>query len=212
MKTKRKMKSLILLVPAALFATVNAASQGKGDENRGGGSATEAIPPIAFFVHPPEPVCAHPDVPKELHFGKEQGKLYADEEMDEFKELGYEKRMPYRAGHSFTRWVKKFWDTKRGYFGQLPNGQRGLTYPGLASYVPNLSKVCVSSEAVIEEKLAEWERAKRPQLLIAGENDGDMGYCRCGECLKMDVPVENTSAPAAMNIPKLGFLCLFLLI
>ena len=153
-------------------------------------SKATSIPPIAFFVHPSDPACAHPDVPKELHFGKEQGKRHADEEMDEFTALGYEKRMPYRAGHSFTRWVKKFWDTKREYFGQLPNGQRGLTYPGLASYVPNLSKVCVSSEAVIDEKLAEWERAKCPELLIAGENDGDMGYCRCSECLKMDAPVE----------------------
>ena len=29
------------------------------------------IPPISFLAHTPVPVCAHPDVPKELHFGKE---------------------------------------------------------------------------------------------------------------------------------------------
>ena len=192
MKTKRKMKRLILLVPVALFATVNTASQGKDDANRGGGSATDTIPPIAFFVHPSEPACVHPDVPNELHFDKGQGKLYADEEMDEFTALGYEKRMPYRAGHSFVAWIKyrNLHKKRPELFGMLPNGQRSLSYPGLASYVPNLSKVCVSNEAVIDEKIAEWERAKCPEILMSGENDGDMGYCRCSGCLKLDVPVE----------------------
>ena len=150
------------------------------------------IPPISFFAHSAAPVCAHPDVPKELHFGKEQGKLYADEEMDEFTALGYEPRMPYRAGHSFVAWIKyrNLHKKRPELFGMLPNGQRSLSYPGLASYVPNLSKVCVSNEAVIDEKIAEWERAKCPEILMSGENDGDMGYCRCSGCLKLDVPVE----------------------
>jgi len=52
---------------------------------------TPSLPPISVLAHTPVPVCAHPDVPKELHFGKEQGKRYADEEMNEFTALGYEK-------------------------------------------------------------------------------------------------------------------------
>ena len=43
---------------------------------------TPSLPPISVLAHTPVPVCAHPDVPKELHFGKEQGKRYADEEMN----------------------------------------------------------------------------------------------------------------------------------
>jgi hypothetical protein len=148
------------------------------------------IPEIRAMRCPSYITCRNANVPKEFWFDKKKGEELCSEEIKEFKLLGYEERMPYRAGHSFTRWVKKFWDTHREYFGLLPNGQRGLTYKGLPSYVPNLSKVCVSNEAVIDEKIAEWERAKCPELLIAGENDGDMGYCRCSECLKLDVPVE----------------------
>lgn len=148
------------------------------------------IPEIRVFKDYGPPSCVSSMVPAELRFGKDEGALIHAREQAWWKSLGYKEKMPYHSGHSFTRWAKKHWDTHREYFGLLPNGQRGLTYPGLPSWLPKLSKVCVSSEAVINEKLAEWERAKCPELLVAGENDGDMGYCRCEKCMKMDAPVE----------------------
>ena len=134
--------------------------------------------------------CVSGFVPKELRFGAEEAAALHAREQKEWKALGYVEKMPYHAGHSFTRWANSYWDSHREYFGLLPNGQRGLTYPGLPSWLPKLSKVCVANEAVIDAKIEEWKRAKCPELLVAGENDGDMGYCRCDKCLKLDAPVE----------------------
>jgi hypothetical protein len=137
-------------------------------------------------------VCVSGFVPKELRFGKEEGVALHSAEQAEWKSLGYVEKMPYHAGHSFVRWVKygNLHEKCPELFGMLPNGQRGLTYPGLPSWLPNLSKVCVSSEKVIDRKIEEWKRAKCPELLVAGENDGDMGFCRCKKCLALDAPVE----------------------
>lgn len=141
--------------------------------------------------------CAHKDVPKDLHFTREEEQAYHDRMLKDWTDFGYVSRAPYRSGHSFRPWTKTLWDSHREYFGMLPNGQRGLTYPGLPEWLPGLSKVCVANEDVIDRRISEWEREKCPELLIAGEDDGDMGYCRCAKCRALDVPVAGE--PFSLN-------------
>ena len=150
------------------------------------------IPEIRVVKVYGAPSCRSASVPKELWFDKQAGERILEREKAEWKSYGYEEKMPYHAGHSFVEWVKygNLHEKCPELFGMLPNGQRGLTYPGLPTWLPKLSKVCVSNEDVIDRKIEEWKKAKCPQLLVAGENDGDMGYCRCEKCLALDAPVE----------------------
>lgn len=133
--------------------------------------------------------CLSRNVPKELHFTKGECRAWHDREQAEWASLGYVSKATYRSGHSFRAWTKTRWDSHREYFGMLPNGKRGFECPGLPQGMRGMSKVCVSNEAVVDERIKEWLRQGRPELLVAGENDGDGGFCRCDGCVALDSPV-----------------------
>lgn len=134
--------------------------------------------------------CTSRSVPIELHFTRDDAKHWHDEEQAAWKKMGYVDRPTYRSGHSFRAWVNLFWDSHREYFGMLPDGRRGFDYPGLPRWTRGLSKICASNEAVVDAKIDEWVRKGCPELLIAGENDGNMGYCRCDRCIALDADID----------------------
>jgi hypothetical protein len=63
---------------------------------------------------------------------------------------------------------------------------------GFPKFIRHCSKVCVSNEGAVDQRIADWEKDGCPWLLIAGETDGLLGYCRCEKCraLDADLPGE----------------------
>ena len=144
-----------------------------------------------------KPVCSATKssiVPEGLRYSAEEAKAITARLRRESEEAGYVERIPYHSGHYTSRLIRRFWDTRRDFFGLMPNGVRGvdLKGEGIKPYFRGLSKACVSNEDVVDQKIADWVAAGKPQLFIAGEDDGLLGYCRCEKCraLDADLPGE----------------------
>ena len=65
----------------------------------------------------------------------------------------------------------------------------GGVFPQFVKYC---TKVCVSNEGAVDQRIDDWKKEGCPWLLIAGETDGLLGYCRCEKCraLDADLPGE----------------------
>ena len=132
-------------------------------------------------------------VPEELKLTADEVKARAERQWAEAKEIGYVPRLAeFKAGHSFGTFVGKFWNSDRWCLGLMPNGKRGVDLENVPGYFPKLSKMCVSNDRLVDEKVANWVKAGKPACLSCGENDGLLGYCRCEKCraLDADLPGE----------------------
>lgn len=132
-------------------------------------------------------------LPFALRHTAEEARAIAERRSADWRALGYEPCQPYRSGHYFREWTKGYiWENRRDLFGLTPYGSRGIGKKGMPDWLGALSKVCVSNEGVVDMRIALWKRDGMPQLLIAGENDGFLGFCRCEGCraLDADLPGE----------------------
>ena len=132
------------------------------------------------------------DIPEGLRYTEEEAKAIAARLAAESAATGYVERYPYHSGHYTSRLIKRFWDTHREYFGLLPNGERGVNLPDWPPFFRYTTKLCVANEDTVDQKIKDWVASGTPQLLISGENDGLLGYCRCEKCraLDADLPGE----------------------
>ena len=85
-------------------------------------------------------------------------------------------------GHAFTDWWRKYSKIHPEYFALQANGRREPENPKW----PHAVKLCVSNPAVIKQVVENWKKRGMPPSINTCENDSG-GYCRCAECLKLDV-------------------------
>lgn len=111
-------------------------------------------------------------------------------------------------GHAFTDWWDRYGETHPEYFALNRWGQRGpepLTQPQTAT--PAYSererqnvKLCVSNPAVAEQIVADWVAGgMRRKWINVCENDLDWGFCRCANCMALDVPREGEQFGAHLS-------------
>lgn len=132
-------------------------------------------------------------LPPALRHTAEEAKVIAERRAADWRALGYVPKQPYRSGHYFREWTRGYiWENRRDLFGLTPYGSRGIEKNGVPDWLGALSKVCVSNEGVVDMRIERWKREGMPQQLIAGENDGFLGFCRCKGCkaLDADLPGE----------------------
>ena len=98
-------------------------------------------------------------------------------------------------GHSFTKWNDRFHATHPEYLALQADGRRGTDK--LGSRAARFMKLCLTCDGVIDEIVAEWERAGRPKQWNVCPNDG-YEFCRCEKCRALDVPPygDTTLAPS----------------
>ena len=91
-------------------------------------------------------------------------------------------------GHAFVKWVDRFGKTHPEYFGLNPYGTRGVP-----EHQKKYAKLCLSNPAVIDQIVEDWVKAGKRKYLNICPNDGTPGFCRCSDCMKLDVrlPGEN---------------------
>ena len=87
----------------------------------------------------------------------------------------------FKYGHAFRDWQKRYLADHPEFFGLNPYGTRGLP-----DKQASLVKLCLSNEAVVDEIVANWERAGKGKYLNVCPNDGTPGYCFCENCRKLD--------------------------
>ena len=90
-------------------------------------------------------------------------------------------REHFRYGHAFTDWKKRFVKTHPEYLA-LVNGERGNVRGERDDFV----HLCVSSEGVVNQIIADWLKRGTNRYINVCENDGT-AYCQCQECVKFDV-------------------------
>lgn len=113
--------------------------------------------------------------------------------------MGNSYRLSY--GHAFTNWWKLYGKEHPEYFAMQADGVRRPEYPAQ----PDRSKICVSNPAVHDQIVADWHSRKDtlPTINVC-ENDSG-GYCRCPECLKLDVPLKGEEFGANLSDRYLWF-------
>lgn len=127
--------------------------------------------------------CYSANVPGTMQLNEQEYKKKIKEIRLFFKrhKMGNSRVFPY--GHAFVKWWSRYGKSNPGYFAMQENGRRGLQDP----QHPTWSKLCVSSPQVQDQVIRDWMRLNpRPKVLNVSENDAG-GYCRCPECLKLDV-------------------------
>ena len=97
-------------------------------------------------------------IPKELWVSDAEAKAWSERRKAEWDALGYKEKGTIHPGHWFKRWVDRFWDSHREYFGLLPNGERGVQVEGLPAWLKTGSKMCVSNEAVVDQLIEDWKK------------------------------------------------------
>lgn len=85
-------------------------------------------------------------------------------------------------GHAFTNWWKLYGKEHPEYFAMQSDGVRR------PEHAPDRCKLCVSNPAVTKQIVENWLKGNpRAKVINVCENDSG-GYCRCPECLALDVP------------------------
>ena len=92
-----------------------------------------------------------------------------------------------RYAHAFTKWPDRFEKTRPDYFGVGPYG-KPLIPPNRKT-----AKICLSNPAVIDQIIADWQKAGARPYLNVSPNDGTPGFCLCSKCMALDTrkPGEN---------------------
>ena len=157
-----------------------------------------SVPPIAYVGNGMKATADSKILPEGLRYTEEEAAAIAKRRADEAAALGYTgSRMtrPYHSGHYFTHWRKgKVWDEHRDFFGLTPYGTRGVEMGNcFPSFVKYATKVCVSNDGAVDQRIDDWKKEGCPWLLIAGETDSLLGYCRCEKCRALDADLPGES-------------------
>lgn len=104
------------------------------------------------------------------------------------------KRVDFRSGHAFGKFVERFFKTHPEYFQLKPDGTRGPWHPGEAGWNcsmcvsnPDLPKIVVADWYERYSKVAGKGRFPEMPVVNACENDTP-GACRCENCRAWDGP------------------------
>ncbi len=129
------------------------------------------------------------NLPKEFRLDKPQYEAKALDTFFWLRRMRMGKSVNYKLGHAFTDWWAKYGKSHPEYFALQPDGVRRPQNPKW----PHSVKLCVSNPAVVKQVVENWRQAGMPSSINTCENDS-RGYCRCLECLKLDVvlPGEKT--------------------
>ena len=113
---------------------------------------------------------------------------------------GEHDRPPF--GHSFTQYWKRFSKTHPEYFAMRPDGVRApvgakVDANNAAEYHGPKDRaiaMCVSSDALVEQVLADWKKMRCPRYINLCENDAlGKDSCHCPKCTALDVvPKQKT--------------------
>ena len=103
------------------------------------------------------------------------------------RRMRYAERRPFKYGHAFRDWQKRFLKTHPEYLGLSPEGVRGVP----EKYIGR-EKLCLSNPDVIDVIVADWKRKGAGKYMNICPNDGTPGYCFCANCraLDADLPGE----------------------
>ena len=125
--------------------------------------------------------------PKSLRFTKAEAEAIHSAWMVERKAIGYVEKRPFKYGHAFMKWASLYRESHPDYLGLTPYGTRGISPEGWSKRFLHQSKLCVSNPSVVDKIIADWQRKGAKEYLCVCENDGLMGFCRCGKCCALDV-------------------------
>ena len=116
--------------------------------------------------------------------------------------MRYGKQGKINYGHAFSRYWERFgWNKKHPeYFAMRKDGQRmpiGVANDTAYNVAASQDKparyisMCVSSEAFVDQIIADWQASGAPEYINLCENDasGD-NICWCENCRKLDEPAE----------------------
>ena len=97
------------------------------------------------------------------------------------RRMRYAQRRPFKYGHAFRDWQKRFLKDHPEYLGLAPDGTRGV----MEKYMGR-EKLCLSNSNVIEVIINEWKAKGAGNYLNLCPNDGTPGYCFCKDCRALD--------------------------
>ena len=103
------------------------------------------------------------------------------------RRMRYVARRPFKYGHAFRDWQKRFLKDHPEYLGLAPDGMRGVK-PAWRELV----KLCLSNPEVIDVIINDWKSKGAGKYINICPNDGTPGYCFCAGCraLDADLPGE----------------------
>ena len=171
-----------MCVCALLLAAAVGCGDPAADDLRTNYTMTYAAIPGFIRVRP---TAGDKRIPESLWVGKDEAEAIMARRRTEAEALGYRERS-FSLDHAFRRWVRRFWDTHREYFGLLPNGRRGVEVEGLPDWIKDGSKICVSNEDVVRRVIVDWVNGGKQEILNCCEMDCLFGYCRCEKCRALD--------------------------
>lgn len=97
------------------------------------------------------------------------------------RRMRYAETRPFKYGHAFRDWQKRFGGEHPEYLGLSPEGVRGVE-PKYAHAV----KLCLSNSNVVERVVEDWVKRGGGAYINLCPNDGTPGYCFCDGCLRLD--------------------------
>jgi len=97
------------------------------------------------------------------------------------RRMRYAERRPFKYGHAFRNWQKRFLKDHPEYLGLAPDGTRGV----IEKYVGR-EKLCLSNPEVIDVIINDWKAKGAGKYLNLCPNDGTPGYCFCDGCRALD--------------------------
>ena len=114
------------------------------------------------------------------------------DEMAWLKRMRMGKSDKPQYGHAFTDWYDRHLEQHPEVFALQADGTRGLPTD---SYPRSFVKLCVSSDALLDLLIEQFEERRRRnpghRWLNACENDGGLGFCVCDACRALDVTLND---------------------
>ena len=112
------------------------------------------------------------------------------------KRMRLQDREFFTYGHAFTNWKVRFGKSHPEYLNlRAATGERGAVPLGDG---PEMVKLCVSNDAVVDQIVADWCAAGTNLFLNVCENDRG-NWCECAGCRALDVPKEGESPYAHLT-------------
>ena len=97
------------------------------------------------------------------------------------RRMRYAERRPFKYGHAFRDWQKRFLKDHPEYLGLSREGRRGVP----EKHVERV-KLCLSNPDVVDVIVGEWKAKGAGKYLNICPNDGTPGYCFCPGCRALD--------------------------
>ncbi len=97
------------------------------------------------------------------------------------RRMRYALKRPFKYGHAFRDWQKRFHKDHPEYLGLALDGTRGVPENHIGH-----EKLCLTNPDVIDVIISEWQKKGGGKYLNLCPNDGTPGYCFCRNCVALD--------------------------